>query len=135
MDWAALIVGVLAAGGVAYTAWNARRTKHDEINATRAREDRPDWPTYAQELRQSVNEMRAELNTQDAKIDDLYRKLGEMRDDLHTEQRRSSRLLAYLRRVLVWASELSPEHRPPTPPPDLEDDLADLWRADDHTGR
>src|SRR5699024_4437357 len=96
--------------GVTYTAWNARQTKHDELAVKRTEVERPDWPSYATELRTQVDTLRHNLESSDARIDDLYKRLGDMRNELVQEQSRSNMLqikveafVTYVGRLLGWA--------------------------------
>lgn len=119
LDPNALLIAAFPAAAAVLAGWLALRKDKLKI-------DKPDWPSYATELRESMASMRADLEQQDQKIDDLYAKLGTMREELYIEQRRSHSLLAYLRRFIAWwrAGAVPP---PPVPPADLASELSDLW--------
>lgn len=137
MDWAAIIVGSLSLVGVAVTAWKADQSKkreaevkRDELAVKRAAESAPNWPGFV-----SVLEERVEK--QDRKIDELFTLVGQLRTDLDVEQRRSNSLqhkietfVAYISRLMTWTAEVAPGHTPPSPPSDIHDYFADMWRPD-----
>lgn len=104
----AIIAGIPVIAAAWVTASRALKAKREEVHA-------PDWSGFASRL-------EATVESQGEKISELYKKLGELRDEVRSYERRHDVMLAYLRQVLAWAVPQIPGP-PPEPPSELSDEL------------
>lgn len=78
----------------------------------------PDWSGFTEQ-------MRAQMNEQQERIDALSTDLKSLETRLAAEQAYSAALLTYTRRLYTWARDVAPPGRPapPSPPPNVSDQI------------
>lgn len=128
-EWLALAGTVLGAAigaaAVILTARLGRKTAREENEAK-------DWSGFTAQLQEDRAWHREQIARQDAKISDLYERVGALRTALESEQHRSSIIMRYLRVVLAWALELLPPGSTiPAPPSEISAEISDLTGGGD----